>query len=558
MTSLSFLKGRQRCLSSPPEANGLISTDIKSMQETARVFDSVVYIPAFIFLFFLGIYILTSSGSIHGTIDGTVRYAVTKSIVDSNSVSIPEDLGRDNGIIGSNGKYYSWYGIGQSALMIPLYVISKALPNPEFVVSLFNPLISAITCVVLFLFCVRLGYSNRTSVVVTLMYGLGTIAWPQSKGPFEHPLETILILLSIFLIHLHVRNKSYLKLVMSAVFLGIAFITRAPSLLTLPPILLYLLFSRIPPHRRRTFSRKKTLMSFFKEAIIYGMTLVPFGVFYLYYNYVRFGDVFESGYSKIFNQWGVEPFGTPLHIGLYGLMLSPGKGFFLYSPIAVLFIFAIRNFYKKNKGLTIAFLTLITASVLFHSKYTVWHGDWAWGPRYLTVLTPFLMIPLGELFENGSIRKSLCIKVAVMLLFTVSILVQLSAVTVNLNKYFIKNQIPARNIPNHIYFEPRYLPIKEQFKFVVEIAKKIRYYTPPEIRPDTNDTKAINEQITINVPDFWYVYYIYAGAPKGQLAGMVILLLVLTAISFVMILEKGLGDGEQYIPITKSQSITNY
>ncbi|MBI4008378.1 MAG: hypothetical protein HY354_07745, partial [Planctomycetes bacterium] len=101
-------------------------------------------------------------------------------------------------------------------------------------------------------------------------------------------------------------------------------------------------------------------------------------------------------------------------------------------------------------------------------------------------------------------------------------------------------------------------PIKEQFKFVVEIAKKIRYYTPPEIRSDTNDTKAINEQITISVPDFWYVYYIYAGAPKGQLAGMVILLLALTTISFVMILEKGLGDGEQYIPITKSQSITNY
>ncbi len=528
--------GRQRCLSS------LKSTDIKS--HVMSTWHGVVYLPAFIFLFFLGIYILTSSGSVHGTIDGTIRYAVTKNIADSNSVSIPEDLGRNMGVMGINGKYYSWYGIGQSALMIPLYVIGKAVTNPEFMVSLFNPLITAITCVVIFLFCVNLGYCNRTSVIITLMYGLGTIAWPQSKGPFEHPLETILILLSVFFVYLHVRNKSYRKLILSSVFLGIAFITRSPSLLTLLPVLLYLLFSNI---------RKKTLLPFFKEAIIYGMTLVPFGMFYLYYNYVRFGDVFETGYSEIFNQWGVKAFGTPLHVGLYGLILSPGKGFFVYSPMAILFILAAKNFYKRNKDLTIAFLTFISAYVLFHSKYIAWHGDWAWGPRFLTVITPFLIIPSGELFESGMLygrQRTLCslkstmVNIVVYLLLAVSILIQIAAVTVNLNKYFIKNHIPSRNIPNHIYFDPNYSPIKEQFKFVVEIARKIGYYTPPESRPDAADIKAINEQITINVPDFWYVYYIYAGIPKGSVVVMVIMLLALTVFSFVMILEKGIGNGE--------------
>ncbi len=492
-------------------------------------------IPAFIFLFFSGVYVLTSSGSVHGTIDGTVRYAVTKSIADSGSASIPEDLGRTDGAMGINGKYYSWFGIGQSALMIPLYVIGKGVTNPEFMVSLFNPLISAITCVIIFLFCVRLGYCNRTSVIVTLMYGLGTIAWPQSKGPFEHPLETVLILLSVFLIHLHLRKKSHLKLTLSAVLLGIAFVTRTSTLLILFPVLLYLLLSHI---------KRKTLIHFFKEVIIYAMALIPFGIFFLYYNYVRFGDVFETGYTTIFNHWGGEAFGTPLHVGLHGLMLSPGKGFFLYSPITILFILAVRYFYKKNKELTIAFLALISAYILFYSKYVAWHGDWAWGPRYLSVITPFLIIPSGELFESGMLKKFIHIKILVILLLAVSILIQIAAVTVNLNKYFIKNHIPSRNIPNHIYFDPNYSPIKEQFKFVVEIARKIRYYTPPESRSDAADIKAINEQITINVPDFWYVYYIYAGAPKWQLAGMVIMLLALIAFSFVMILEKGIGNGE--------------
>ena len=490
--------------------------------------DKKSLISIFIFLFFFMIYILTSSGSVHVTVDGTVRYVVTKNIVDSGNVSIPEDLGRYMGTMGSNGKYYSWYGIGQSALMVPLYVIGKAVANPEFMVSLFNPLLTSITCVVIFLFCLTLGYSSRTSVIVTLMYGLGTIAWPQSKGPFEHPLETTLILLSIFLVHLHVRNESYPKLILSAVLLGIAFITRVPTLLTIFPVLLYLLLSHI---------RKQTFVLFFKEAIIYGMTLVPFGIFFLYYNYVRFGDVFETGYSKAFNQLGIDTFSTPLHVGLCGLILSPGKGFFLYSPIAILFILVVGNFYKKNKGLTIAFLTLISAYVLFHSKYYAWHGDWSWGPRRLTVLTPFLIIPLGELFESGMLKKFIHLKILVVLLLAVSILIQIAAVTVNLNKYFIKNQLPSRNLPTHIYFDPNYSPIKEQFKFVVEIAKNIRYYKPPDIRPDTTDLKVINEQIGLNVPDFWFVYYIYTGVPKGSVAVTVIMLLALMVFSLVMILK---------------------
>ena len=73
--------------------------------------------------------------------------------------------------------------------------------------------------------------------------------------------------------------------------------------------------------------------------------------------------------------------------------------------------------------------------------------------------------------------------------------------------------------------------------FVAFFPKKIRYYTPQEVHPDTTDIKAINEQITINVPDFWYVYYIYAGVPKRAVAVTVILLLALTAFSLIMILK---------------------
>lgn len=482
-------------------------------------------INLYIFLFFVCVYITTTSGSVHVTVDGTVRFAVTKNIVESFSVSIPEEIGRDNGIVGVTGKYYTWYGVGQSALMVPFYVIGKFLGNPEFIASLFNPLISAATCVVIFLFCASLDYSNKTSAIVSLIYGLGTIAWPQSKGPFEHPLETILTLLSLLLLHLHVKNKSYPKLILSAVVLGVAIITRVPTLITFVPVTLYLLLSHI---------RKKTVIHFFKESLMYGMTLVPFGIFFLCYNFMRFGDILETGYSKIFNQWGIDAFSTPWLVGLSGLIFSPGKGFFFYSPIAILFILAIRTFYKKNPDLTVAFLTIIGAFTLFNSKYYVWHGDWAWGPRLLTIVTPYLIIPIGELFESG-MTKRVRIKILVTSLLAISILIQISAVTVNLNKYFINNQFTSRNLPNRIYFNPGRCPIKEQFKYVIEIVRKIGYYEPTKIQAVTTDLEAVNEQITLNVPDFWYVYYVYSGVPKGSVAVVVILLTIVSAFSLIMI-----------------------
>ena len=52
------------------------------------------------------------------------------------------------------------------------------------------------------------------------------------------------------------------------------------------------------------------------------------------YNAVRFGSPAETGYGET-----AQAFTTPLYIGLYGLLLSPGKSVFLYAPILLAAIF---------------------------------------------------------------------------------------------------------------------------------------------------------------------------------------------------------------------------
>ena len=63
---------------------------------------------------------------------------------------------------------------------------------------------------------------------------------------------------------------------------------------------------------------------------LFSIVFLPFVCLNLWYNYYRFGSVFETGYSLIAMKTGLDFFsGTPLLTGLSGLLISPGKGLFL-------------------------------------------------------------------------------------------------------------------------------------------------------------------------------------------------------------------------------------
>ena len=124
--------------------------------------------PFYIFIFLISIYLLTSSDTtMYG--DAVAKYEVTKSLVERFDISIPDGFG----IKGIDGKDYSWYGIGYSVISIPFYIIGKYTGSPEGAVSMVNLLFGAMTAVLVFLFCSRFGYSDRSSFLITIFYGLG-------------------------------------------------------------------------------------------------------------------------------------------------------------------------------------------------------------------------------------------------------------------------------------------------------------------------------------------------------------------------------------------------
>jgi hypothetical protein len=115
-------------------------------------------------------------------------------------------------------------------------------------------------------------------------------------------------------------------------------------------------------------------------------------------------------------------FGTPLYVGLWGLFASPGKSFFLYTPVSILGLASMRRFLKRHRAEALLFMAVCSVYVVPHALWWAWAGDWAWGPRFLLVITPYLILPIGLFFETWSERSRATKALAgILILFSFSI-----------------------------------------------------------------------------------------------------------------------------------------
>jgi Dolichyl-phosphate-mannose-protein mannosyltransferase len=462
-------------------------------------------------IFLSALYFLTFSQII--SIDSRVRYAVTQNLVEKTDLATEESLG----IPGKDGRYYSWYGLGQSLLAVPFYLFGKYVGNPGAAVVMINPLVSALTCVIIFRFCSVLGYSQRASLAAALLYGLGTFAWPYAKMEQEAPVTTCWGLLCFYWSYLYVKQGVSKYLIFSSVSLGMAVLTRLTSLLVVFPIILYLFLSRIS----ESVDRTTALKFFFKDCLIFFLTMTPFAAIILWYNDYRFGSIFETGYQLYARLAGFQSFSLAYLVdGLLGFLVSPNKSFFLYSPVALLFFFAISGFYRRHKHIATGFLSAMLLYLLLYSSYRFWHGDWAWGPRYLLDITPLLLIPVAHLIDGPKWKTSYFMRWVVYGVIGVSLAVQLIGVSVHPHRYFYDlhfNQgirfqyfpanrpvpdFPVVNLPpKEVYFDFRYAPIAEQFKALLGFLKNPRGLCDPVGVEDSSKIPA-----WLNTPNFWWAH----------------------------------------------------
>jgi hypothetical protein len=111
----------------------------------------------------------------------------------------------------------------------------------------------------------------------------------------------------------------------------------------------------------------------------------------LAYNDLAFGSPFEQGY-------GAKAFATPIATGLYGLLASPSRGLFVYTPYVIFAFFALFRAWRwpgevagRLRGLSLAWIVTLA----LYAMYSEWWGGRVFGSRFLDDFAPVLFAALA-------------------------------------------------------------------------------------------------------------------------------------------------------------------
>jgi hypothetical protein len=342
-----------------------------------------------LFLLVTAAYCLSAPGRID-SVDGQYRYEVSRSLV-----TIGEPVIGDPAILfvpGLDGKHYSAYGASASLAAAPLVGLGGLAPDPlgerrRFLFSMTTPVFGGLLAAVLFLFLGDLGVPVRAAAGWTLVNAFASLVWPASTSVLDQVQHAFFVLAAAWCGWLAARRRS-VPLAAAACLALAALINYQPNyLLLVPPLALVTLARPADGGRRDRRSWLVTALVLLGGALGLGLMF--------HYNEIRFGTPF---FFDLLDAAGQPPlFGDPLR-GIAGLLASPGKSVFLYSPTIVLGLIGFAGLRRRSRA--VAWTVAATSAIHFPfiASLSFFHGDWAWGPRYLVVLLPLwaLAMPFGR------------------------------------------------------------------------------------------------------------------------------------------------------------------
>jgi hypothetical protein len=233
------------------------------------------------------------------------------------------------------------------------------------------------------------------------------------------------------------------------------------------------------------------------------------------YNFARFGHILTTGYGR---EASLAGFSTPLYVGLHGILFSSGKGFFWFTPLAILGLMAFRKFAQPYRREAFLFGALLVINLLFYAKFKSWAGEGSWGPRYLVPLVPFTLLPIGSWLQTG-------LKSARYWFFGLMIsgfLIQLAGVSIYFGAYYREiGEYPYQREftdPLFLYqsrFVPNYSQIVGQWEMFTRntemllSGKKVTLKLSPTGGRIPLADDAV-EQLRYTL-DYWFAYAVYCG-----------------------------------------------
>jgi hypothetical protein len=353
-----------------------------------------------------------------GTADTMHRLQTTHWLWTSEPQVFPSEY-PEFGLHGRGGQFYSWYGIGQSLLMLPADLVGTWIahwqifrrygddPAVRSVVVSFGTgiLVNVLTALVGFRLLRQLRFSVRESVLAILTLMLCTTHLHYTQNMMENNYIMLLTLAGFSWQYDWLRTNSNRALFLGSTALGLNLLTRLTTGLDLGAAGVFLLlvfrFERV-----RGRELRQRFWAYCKVAVpVYAFFLVVDRL----YQFYRFGSLTNTYVSLAAAQYRSQdptlppnfPWTTPFYEGFLGPLFKPEKSIFLFDPLLVIAILLLAVLWKRLSPEVRAYgatsLLLLLAYISFYARYAYWAGDFAWGDRYVSTsveLAALLAVPL--------------------------------------------------------------------------------------------------------------------------------------------------------------------
>ncbi len=526
-----------------------------------------------LFILVSSVFLLCAGGYFYAW-DTETKYQVTKSIVDKGRFDVEPSEMMVHLKEGKDGLYYSKFPLGTTLLFVPFYAATKFAANTvgldvdlvsKFVLSLINVFVSAFTVLVLYSFLRYLKFSTKAALLTVLTYAFATMAWVYSSFSRSEVVVALLFISAVYAAAKFKDTNKTSSLLLSGLFTGLIFLFKFESIIVFPAFILFLFLLSKP--KQKDVKKFADLGLFLKNTALFSIAALPSFIMWVVYNFVKYGDMFETGYSSGEVTALINPVSISLIVGslalvgalyfvlknkkvsmqslisdhfvklvylfflavillflsnpnflnhFYVRILSVGRGIFFYSAPLLLFFFGINKFYKEKKEVSVLIISSLLIFLLFFivSELTT-HG---WGSRYAFPIHILMMIPIASLFSQ---KNSRLMRNFIILVLILGVIVQVLGFTVD--------HIRAAHVQRNLYGN-------EDDKFI----ENIQY--DPAASPILVHAKVLKALVfdkgIVNVNDkelhykfdFWMVR-LSDDFPKPLLAGISAILVLFALIS---------------------------
>lgn len=328
-------------------------------------------------------------------------------------------------------KIYSQYGLGLVAIFLPIVGMGKLIGMAsgieqrviiDFLLSFYNIPFAILGLYFFRSILVRLGISEYKATFCMLLLFFCTGFWKYSVTDFSEITQVAFLLGAINSSLLERSSKWKWVSFWCALLVAIKLV----YVILLPVFFAYSIWSETERIKFKVSIKRFFDFSFF---------LFPVVVFLALMNYVRFGNILESGYGSQ-AAFSLEFFRRDW----FDYLFSMQRGIFPFNPILLFSLFGWFFLPKENRKFFFFIGSIIIFWFIIMCLWKSLQGGYCWGNRLLIPILPLLLLPIAFIPIGNKFIKFVLLTVAFF-----SCIIQISTVcTKDLEVSVLRTEIYAQ------------------------------------------------------------------------------------------------------------------